>query len=144
MARALDASADPHAQRGGLIERLCGDKPSLASKWLKVSVFKDVLALAKEDMTVDTWDADGELMGLPNGEIWDLVAGWAEPNFRRYTVTKQTGVDPVEYQAKTCRRYCGCAWHEFLEDVTGQDEDMAEACKSASEPHCSQAIVTIG
>ena len=42
---------------GGLIHRLCIDKPSLASKWLKVGVFKDVLALAKEYMTIDTWDA---------------------------------------------------------------------------------------
>ena len=112
---------------GGLIELLCGDNPSLASKWLKVAVFKDVLTLAKEDMTVDTWDADGELMGLPNGEIWDLVKGWADPNFRRYTVTKTTGVDPEEYQSKAiCRRNCTCHWHSFLDDVTGGDYDMAE------------------
>ena len=111
---------------GGLIDRLCGDKPSVASKWLKVAVYKDVLALAKEHMSVDQWDADGELMGLPNGEVWDLERGWGEPNFRRYTVTKTTGADPQEYQGKTCRRNCGCAWHEFLEDVTGGDADMAE------------------
>ena len=114
------------ASVGGLIERMCGERPSLASKWLKVGVFKDVLALAKEDMTIGQWDADGELMGLPNGEIWDLVRGWALPNYRRYTVTKTTGADPAEYQGKRCRRYCGCTWHEFLEDVTGGDLDMAE------------------
>ena len=78
---------------GGLIERLCGDKPSQAAKWGKVAVYKDVLALAKEHMKVDQWDADGELMGLPNGEIWDLVRGEAEPNFRRLPITKTTGVD---------------------------------------------------
>ena len=112
---------------GGLIERLCGDKPSLASKWLKVAVFKDVLTLAKEDMTVDTWDADGELMGLPNGEIWDLVKGWADPNFRRYTVTKTTGADPIEYQDKVmCWSNCTCYWHSFLADVTGMDTGMIE------------------
>ena len=112
---------------GGLIHRLCINKPSLATKWLKVGVFKDVLALAKEYMTIDTWDACGGLMGLPNGEIWDLKAGWAEPNFRRFTVTKTTGVDPEEYQIKPiCRRNCTCYWHSFLDDVTGGDKDMAE------------------
>ena len=112
---------------GGLIERLCGDNPSLASRWLKVAVFKDVLALAKEDMTVDTWDSDGELMGLPNGEIWDLVRGEAEPNFRRLPITKKTGVDPEEYHGKAiCWSNCTCYWHSFLSDVTGGDYDMQE------------------
>ena len=73
------------------------------------------------------WDADGELMGLPNGEIWDLVRGWAEPNYRRYTITKTTGVDPEEYQSKAiCWSNCTCYWHSFLADVTGGDKDMAE------------------
>ena len=67
---------------GGLIERLCGDKPSLASKWLKVAVYKDVLALAKEHMTVDRWDAFDGALGLPNGEVWDLETGWATPNWQ--------------------------------------------------------------
>ena len=112
---------------GGLIERMCEDKPSVASKWLKVAVYKDVLTLAKEYMTVDQWDADGELMGLPNGDLWDLERGLGRPNFRRLPITKQTGVDPAEYQGRTiCRGNCGCLWHEFLEDVTGQDADMAE------------------
>ena len=111
---------------GGLIDRLCGDKPSLASKWLKVAVYKDVLSLAKEHMTVDQWDADGELMGLPNGDVWDLERGWGEPNFRRFPITKTTGADPAEYQGKTCRRNCTCHWHSFLYDVTGGDFDMAE------------------
>ena len=111
---------------GGLIDRLWGEKPSLCSKWLKVAVYKDVLALAKEHMTVDQWDAAGELMGLPNGDVWDLERGWGEPNFRRLPITKTTGADPAEYQGERCRRNCGCLWHEFLEDVTGQDADMAE------------------
>ena len=112
---------------GGLIERLCGDNPSLASRWLKVAVFKDVLALAKEDMTVDTWDSDGELMGLPNGEIWDLERGWAGRISRRLPITKTTGVDPEEYQGKAiCWSNCTCLWHSFLSDVTGGDYDMQE------------------
>ena len=111
---------------GGLIDRLCGERPSLASKWLKVGVFKDVLTLAKEDMTVETWDADGELMGLPNGDVWDLERGWGEPNFRRLPITKTTGGDLSGVADKSCRRNCGCLWHEFLEDVTGMDTGMIE------------------
>ena len=112
---------------GALIERLCEDKPSLASKWLKVNVYKDVLTLAKEYMTVDTWDADGDLMGLPNGDVWDLEMGWGEPNFQRLHVTKTTGVDPDTYQSSTtCKHSCKCLWHSFLYDVTGGDYDMQE------------------
>ena len=111
---------------GGLIERLCGDNPSLASKWLKIAVYRDVLALAMETMTVEEWDADGELMGLPNGEIWDLERGWGWPNIQRFPITKQTGTDPAEYQGKTCRGGCTCLWHSFLSDVTGGDYDMQE------------------
>ena len=111
---------------GGLIYRLCRGKPSMASKWLKVAVFKDVLALAKEDMTVDTWDAWGEVLGLPNGDIWFLEKGWGEPNIQRLPITKTTGVDPAEYQGKTCRGDCKCIWHSFLSDVTGGDLDMQE------------------
>ena len=111
---------------GGLIERLCGNNPSLASRWLKIAVYRDVLALARETMTVEEWDADGELMGLPNGEIWDLERGWGWPNIQRFPITKKTGTDPAEYQGKTCRSGCTCLWHSFLEDATGGDYDMQE------------------
>ena len=112
---------------GGLIERLCGDNPSNAARWGKVSVYKDVLALAKEHLTIDQWDAFGSVLGLPNGDLWDLEVGYATPNFRRLPITKTTGVDPAEYQdGPACRGGCTCLWHSFLDDVTGQDEDMAE------------------
>ena len=112
---------------GGLIDRLCEDKPSLASKWLKVPVYKDILTLAKEHMTVDRWDAYESVLGLPCGDLWDLEMGWGAPNFRRLPITKQTGVDPAEYQTKyVCRGGCTCLWHSFLYDVTGGDLDMAE------------------
>ena len=104
---------------GGLIERLCGDKPSLASKWSKVNVYKDVLTLAKEHLTIEKWDTEGDLMGLPNGELWDLETGYSMPNFRRWHITKTTGVDPAEYQSKSI-------WRSFLSDVTGGDLDMQE------------------
>ena len=104
---------------GGLIERLCGDKPSLASKWSKVNVYKDVLTLAKEHLTIEKWDTEGDLMGLPNGDLWDLETGYSMPNFRRLPITKTTGVDPAEYQSKSI-------WRSFLSDVTGGDLDMQE------------------
>ena len=59
---------------------------------------QDVLALAKEYLTIDQWDADGGLLGLPNCDIWDLETGYSMPNFRRLPVTKQTGADPDEFQ----------------------------------------------
>ena len=111
---------------GRLIERLTLDQPNLASKWSKVNVYRDVLTLAKETMTVNQWDADGDLMGLPNGDMWDLEKGWGEPNFRRLPITKTTGVDPTECQGETCRLFCKCLWHTFLYDVTGGDWDMME------------------
>ena len=112
---------------GGLIDRLCGDSPSKAAKWGKVAVYKDVLALAKEHLTIDQWDAFDSLLGLPCGDVWDLERGWAEPNFQRFPITKTTGADPAEYQGETiCRGGCRCLWHSFLDDVTGGDEHMAE------------------
>ena len=116
---------------GGLIDRLCGDKPSVASKWLKVAVYKDVLALAKEHMTIDQWDSFDSLLGLPCGDVWFLEKGWGEPNMQRFPITKTTGADPAEYQGKTCRRNCTCLWHSFLYDVTGGDEDMAEGLQTS-------------
>ena len=117
---------------GGLIERLCGDKPSLAAKWGKVAVYRDVLALAKEHMTIERWDAYGSVLGLPNGELWDLETGYGTPNFRRLPITKTTGVDPDEYQSKTiCRGSCTCLWHSFLADVTGGDFDMEEGLQTS-------------
>ena len=115
---------------GALIEKICGDNQTAAAKWGKVTVYKDVLTLAKEHLTIDQWDSDGLLMGLPNGEIWDLEQGWGEPNFRRLPVTKTTGVDPDEYQSKSiCRLGCTCLWHSFLSDVTGGDHDMEEGLR---------------
>ena len=112
---------------GALIERICGDQPSLVSKWGKLSVYKDVLTLAKEHLTIDQWDTEGDLMGLPGGDLWDLEMGWGEPNFRRWPITKQTGVDPAEYQSSTtCKGGCTCLWHSFLSDATGGDLDMQE------------------
>ena len=117
---------------GRLIERLCGESSSAAAKWGRVTVYKDVLSLAKEYLTVDQWDADGELMGLPNGDIWDLETGYAMPNFRRLPVTKQTGADPDEYQGTTvCRSGCTCLWHSFLADVTGGDLDMLDGLQTS-------------
>ena len=112
---------------GGLIEKICGDKPSLAAKWSKLAVYKDILTLAREHLTIDQWDADGEILGLPNGEIWDLETGYSMPNFRRLLVTKRTGVDPADFQPDLkCRGGCTCLWHSFLSAVTGGDEDMEE------------------
>ena len=112
---------------GGLIERLCGDNPSKAAKWGKVAVYKDVLALAKEHLTIDQWDAFDSLLGLPCGDIWFLEKGWGEPNIHRLPITKTTGADPAEYQGKgICKSGCTCLWHSFLDDVTGGDEDMEE------------------
>ena len=112
---------------GALIERLCGDQPSLVSKWSKVNVYRDVLTLAKEHLTIEKWDTEGDLMGLPGGDVWDLERGYAMPNFRRLPITKMTGVDPAEYQSKSiCQRGCKCLWHSFLHDVTGGDLDMQE------------------
>ena len=112
---------------GGLIERLCGDNPSKAAKWGRVAVYKDVLALAKEHLTIERWDAYGSVLGLPNGELWDLETGYAMPNWRRLPITKTTGVDPDEYQSKRiCKSGCTCLWHSFLDDVTGGDFDMED------------------
>ena len=86
---------------GGLIERICGDKPSAAAKWGKLAVYKDILTLAREHLTIDQWDADGGLLGLPNGEIWDLERGYSMPNFRRLPITKTTAVDPAEFQNRS-------------------------------------------
>ena len=112
---------------GGLIEELCGDKPSLAAKWGKLSVYKDVLTLAQEHLSIDEWDANGDLMGLPNGDVWNLELGYSMPNYRRLPITKQTGVDPAEFQTGPgCTSRCGCLWHRFLDDATGGDDDMVE------------------
>ena len=112
---------------GGLIERMYGDKPSVAAKWSKVAVYKDILTLAKEHLTIDQWDTDADLMGLPNGEVWDLEGGYSQPNYKRLPMTKMTGVDPDEFQpGPRCRGGCTCLWHSFLSDVTGGDEDMEE------------------
>ena len=86
----------------------------------------------RNNLTIDQWDADGELMGLPNGEIWDLETGYAMPNFRRLPITKQTGADPDEYQGTTvCRSGCTCLWHSFLADVTGGDLDMLDGLQTS-------------
>ena len=112
---------------GALIEKICGDSESDAARWGKLAVYKDVLTLAREHLTIDQWDADGGLLGLPCGEVWDLEAGYSMPNFRRLPVTKQTGADPDEFRGKAvCRSGCACLWHIFLLDVTGGDEDMEE------------------
>ena len=111
---------------GRLIERLCGDQPSLASKWSKVNVYRDVLTLAKETMTVDQWDTEGDLMGLPCGDVWDLETGIPTPNFRRWPISKTTGVDPAECQGETCKLFCKCLWHTFLYEVTGGDKGMIQ------------------
>ena len=73
-------------------------------------------------MTVDSWDSDPELMGLPSGGVWDLANGYATPNFRRLAITKQTGVDP----GPSCKGGCTCLWHSFLDATTGGDSEMAE------------------
>ena len=115
---------------GMLVDRICGDKPSVASKYSKVAVYKDILTLAKEHMTWDEWDSDGFLMGLPNGEVWDLESGYSMPNFRRLPITKMTGVDPDEFQSgPLCKLGCTCLWHSFLRDVTGGDHDMEKHLK---------------
>ena len=116
---------------GMLVDRICGDKPSVAAKFSKVAVYKDILTLAKEHMTWDEWDSDGFLMGLPNGEVWDLETGYSEPNFRRLPITKQTGVDPAEFQhGPLCKSLgCTCLWHRFLQEVTGGDHEMQEALR---------------
>ena len=47
-------------------------------------------------------------------------------------ITKQTGVDPDEYQSpRTCRPYCACLWHSFLDDVTDDDQDMMLALQTS-------------
>ena len=110
---------------GGLIERLCGDKPSVSAKWGKLAVYRDILTLAREHLTIDEWDADGGLMGLPNGDMWDLERGYSMPNFQRLPITKQTGADPDELQNPSiCGFGCICLWHRFLGDVTGKDPQM--------------------
>ena len=112
---------------GRLIARICEEKQSAASKWGKVIVYRNTLTLAQEHLTVDQWDTDGGLLGLPNGDLWDLERGYSQPNFRRLPVTKTTGVDPAEFQpGPACRGGCTCLWHSFLSDVTGGDEDMAK------------------
>ena len=117
---------------GGLIATLCGDSKSDAARWGKLAVYKDVLALAREHLTIDQWDAWGEVLGLPNGDIWFLEKGWGEPNNHRLPITKQTGVDPDEYQSpRTCRPSCTCLWHSFLFDVTGGDDDMMLALQTS-------------
>ena len=50
---------------GGLIATPCGDSASDASRWGKLAVYKDVLALAREHLTIDQWDAWGEVSGAP-------------------------------------------------------------------------------
>ena len=112
---------------GALVERLCGDSKSDAAKWGKLTAYRDVLALAQEHLTIDRWDADGGLLGLANGDVWNLERGYSQPNFRRLPITKRTGADPDEFQSKSvCKSGCTCLWHRFLSDVTGGDEDMAE------------------
>ena len=116
---------------GKLIEVLCDGKPSAVSKWGTLRVYRAVLTLATESMTVDCWDTDDALMGLlglPNGEVWDLEAGYSQPNFRRLPITKTTGADPGEFHpGPACKgAACECAWHRFIDDTTGGDRDMAE------------------
>ena len=112
-------------EAGALVEALCGDSLSTKAKWGKVAVYKDVLALAKELLTIDQWDFFDSVLGLPNGEIWDLETGYGTQNYRRLPITKTTAVDPAEYQSRSiCKG--GCLWHRFLSDVTGGDADMEE------------------
>ena len=111
---------------GRMIGRLTEDKPSVSAKWGKLSVYRDVLTLAAERLTIDEWDADGGVMGLPNGDVWKLDAGSSQPNYRRLPITKMTGVDPAEFQGAGCEDGCSCLWHNFLADVTGGDAEMEE------------------
>ena len=112
---------------GGLVEELCGDSASAAAKWGKLAIYKDVLSLAREHLTIDQWDAYGDLLGLPNGEVWELERGYSMPNYRRLPITKTTGADPAEFQhGPGCKSGCTCLWHSFLSDVTGGDADMEE------------------
>ena len=106
---------------GRLVERLCEDKESAATKWGKVNIYRNILVLAQEHLTVDRWDSEGDVMGLPDGEIWDLERGYSEPNSHRLPITKQAGVDPA---GQICKPGCTCLWHSFLSDVTGGDSDM--------------------
>ena len=116
---------------GELVETLCGDgegSEAKKAKWGKLNVYKDVLTLAKEHLTVDNWDDFWWLMGLPNGDLWDLEVGWSRSNYRRLPVTKTTGVDPDEFLTKyVCRSACTCLWHSFLGQVTGGDMDMLDS-----------------
>ena len=92
-----------------------------------------------------TWDSDGELMGLPNGEIWDLEKGWGG-RIPALPYHQATGTDPAEYQGKAIcwSNGCTCLWHSFLEDATGGDYDMQEGLQISIGASLYAVIVTIG
>ena len=70
---------------GGLIATLCGDSASDAARWGKLAVYKDVLALAREHLTIDQWDAWGEVLGLTLSSV-DSASGPSPTSLPRLTL----------------------------------------------------------
>ena len=118
---------------GKLIEGLCKDSKTEATKWLRYSVYRDVLTLAQESMTLTHWDSDDDVLGLPNGDIWYLDKGFGIPNVQGLPVTMYTA-NPIEYTTDMqcpIGNPCVCAWHTFLRETTGGDEDMQDSLQLA-------------
>ena len=119
-----------------IIARLCSDKK--VAKWQKPSVYRDVLTLAKETLTLQNLDGNAGLIGLPNGDVWDLERGEGWPNLNALPVTKSAGAPTPDTipDKRFCpigqaNKPCVCHWHCFLRDATGDDAEMVDNLQMA-------------
>ena len=106
------------------------------ARWCKLAVFRNVLALAQSDLTIEDWDSDPNVLGLPNGELWLLEEGCGVPNQNAIPITQTTkatgeyALKPRE-ECSPLGRTCDCLWHGFLRDATDGDKDMEESLQFA-------------
>ena len=117
-----------------LLDALLVKKPSEAHKWQRVGVYRDILELAKGSLTLDSWDDQDDLIGLPNGDLWDLRKGFGVPNWWGLPITQVAACDPAEYVSdRPCPsgRPCFCRWHSFVDEACGGDQEMVRALQMA-------------
>lgn len=94
-------------------------KAHLRSAYFPASVVSIVVSELEHVKFADTFDANPDLLGLPNGKVWELQTGISRAQRPGDSIAKQTGVTPDPTQKPT-------RFLQFLDEISRHNRDWIE------------------